>query len=1008
MAARTFVLVGVVGVAAGYGQGFAQSDPSGFTTVINVPSDDPPEDRQQLGPDTQLNVYPWGSTGDRVEMARFESSGSTSELNVLGGVVGPQFRMHALGVVNLFSGSIGRNAGLAGVLNVYGGEIGVRTRVDGVANLLAGRVGSDFRLGPVATLNMEGGTIGDEFRADSGSTLHLSGGSIGIDADISSSGSITGGSVGRGVRITDAADLTLEGEFAVDGVAVPDGTLLGEILIPSVLEGVLVDGSVFIVTGHAGDALAPGSVTIVNRPLPPIDTTPMTIMTGPGPDAGLRAGQSLTLGGDATLRRNFGTIDAALDIAGGSVGDGLKVLRSDVTISGGTVGEGFDVVNGSTAIVTGGAVGKTYVHPGATLTIAGGQVNGIETKPNSFLNITGGEVDTRAWFDGQVAISGGWVGVGAVAFDGSEVTITGGSVGGIRAASDSTVLVRGGSVGGVSGVASADLTLEGSFFFDGSPLPNGLLGFSLSGLLTGVLADGSVFFDDVSSSSPLQPVTNIVAMPLPPIDTTPMTVLTGEGPRGLWVGQSLTLGGDATLHPSFAAVDATLNIEGGSVGADLRALRSDVTISGGTVGAGLRVYEGSTVELAGGSLGADVTLLPGSEMTISGGAIVPVPGLSAIVANPGSTLNVEGGVVPSRVRPEADSTIVISGGAVADVHRAGTGSRVEISGGSVGRLWAESGSEVTLIGSEFMLNGAPVTGAPPVESFGAGYLFTGTLADGSPFVFSSPASDWLGDALVLTSVPVPSPDLTPMSVTTGAGPTTGLRTGQSLHIGGDATLADHFSCTNASLVIEGGTIGSGLEAAGSSVSVDGGSIGDFFHVHDGSVLDISGGTIGPWFGAYSGSTVNLSGGSIGSFIEVGPQTNFNISGRTFFIDGVPVEGLDGAGMLTITDRSITLSGVLADGSDFSFELRPEDSASQDYFDPDATVTITLVGPPPPCACDWNADDVLNDTDFFDWVNDFFAQSGPQGQSDFNDDGFENDQDWFDFISCFFAPPVECQ
>ncbi len=71
---------------------------------------------------------------------------------------------------------------------------------------------------------------------------------------------------------------------------------------------------------------------------------------------------------------------------------------------------------------------------------------------------------------------------------------------------------------------------------------------------------------------------------------------------------------------------------------------------------------------------------------------------------------------------------------------------------------------------------------------------------------------------------------------------------------------------------------------------------------------------------------------------------------------------------------------------------------------DAAILIQLESP---CACDWNEDTFLNDTDFFDWVNDFFGGSGPQGQSDFNADGFENAQDWFDFVNCFFGPPDAC-
>jgi hypothetical protein len=194
--------------------------------------------------------------------------------------------------------------------------------------------------------------------------------------------------------------------------------------------------------------------------------------------------------------------------------------------------------------------------------------------------------------------------------------------------------------------------------------------------------------------------------------------------------------------------------------------------------------------------------------------------------------------------------------------------------------------------------------------------------------------------------------------------------GSRVTISGGSIGTDFNAFDGSEVNISGGAVGSGLRARrGSVVSISGGSVGAELIADEGSQVNISGGVIGNGLSAQPGSQVNISGGSIGTGLIAFNGSELNISGgrfggreysdyyarsgstvnlfgRQFLINGVPVEGLSPGQPLVFTERNGTLSGILADGSPFSFLLassipgpRP---TPRGIF---GTLTLTLVPEP---------------------------------------------------------------
>jgi len=243
-------------------------------------------------------------------------------------------------------------------------------------------------------------------------------------------------------------------------------------------------------------------------------------------------------------------------------------------------------------------------------------------------------------------------------------------------------------------------------------------------------------------------------------------------------------------------------------------------------------------------------------------------------------VNIIGGSVGDHFDAFSDSVVNISGGSVGDIFQAVFDSEVNISGGSVGQIFQ------AFDGSVVNISGGSV-----------GAIFD--AFDGSVVNIS----------------------------------------------GGE--VGTRFEAFEGSVVnISGGAVGDRFDAlSGSVVNISGGVVDGYFQAIGDSVVNISGGVVGDEFDACSGSVVNISGGSIGDDFVASNSSTVSLFGTQFVLDALDITASLTLNVpLTIIDRDVTLSGLLANGSPFSFDLNSTVAASADYFDPGATLTVTLILP----------------------------------------------------------------
>jgi hypothetical protein len=396
----------------------------------------------------------------------------------------------------------------------------------------------------------------------------------------------------------------------------------------------------------------------------------------------------------------------------------------------------------------------------------------------------------------------------------------------------------------------------------------------------------------------------------------------------------------------------------------------EINVFGGTVENQMRLFSGTTFNVSGGIVGSELQAFSGSIVNISGGRI-----LQTLTANSGSTINVSGGIVDPRFKAGNGSSVFVTGGSIGSEFRIENGSQVSqsngeiasasiqpggtmsmtggsarlvvqgnltLSGGAVRRNFETyAGGQARILGGEYRLNGVPIAELQNIgDTFGPdvpdGAVLSGTLADGTPFAFSSWNDDEIADGtLILENVALPA--IGPAIILASTDPVPrGIRQGQQLVIDTGSTspalfnagwgssvvvqaggvLAGGFEGVHANLDIEGGTAGSVivysqstitiadgsnvstiLADGGSTIEIDGGAT-DFVDVVGGSVMNMHAGAITSGFNVHNNATTNIYGGTVGPILRP-------LSGSTLNVHGGKLgSGIRPAGQVTITGGTI--------------------------------------------------------------------------------------------------------
>ena len=929
--------------------GSASADVHGqFTTVMNIPPDPDIVEYSSIRSDTQVNLGDGGSIGRNFEAGKSDGSSTNIEVNISGGSVAGFLDVYSGSTINISGGEVGgySTAHEGSEINITGGSIGnhFSSESNSTMNISGGSVGNNFTAGNEdgsstnVNVNISGGTVGAYMDANSGSEVTITGGDVGpleaygnsivdmsgglvssIYAYDSSAVSISGGNPFGILNFLNGGTLDLIGsEFRLDGELIEGLETVGnsvQVNVPvgSALSGTLADGTPFCFSSYAGDRFADGAITLTSASLPSVGPLIINLPTDPAP-ASIRSGQTLTIE------------------PGGVLGNHFRAGRgSTIAVNGGEILSGFRAVGTALTMTDGSIEGKLQAFDNSHIAMSGGWIDAISVYNGSYVNISNGQVDgTFNILGNSIAnISDGTVARVGVS-SGSVFNMSGGKIRHYLRVGNAEANISGGTIRSLYSVRGGTLNLFGGEFRIDGELVSGLdtpgntttLDLTDISAFSGTLSDGSTFAfagnPDFHLSEILSAggVITLNSTALPAISLERIVLPTDPAPQGLRAGQILEVNSGGVLSDDVSAnYGSRVIVNGGQIGDYFKATGAEVWINSGSVGSSFHANYGSKINMVGGSIENYFTIQKGSEANISGGSIG------------GSCLVFDGGVLN------------LTDGAIGQFSGVLDGSVINMSGGTIGRR--------LLMENRSVLN----------------------LTDG-----------WIDELLQLTRLctlnmtggtigrSLEAHDHSILDISGGSIGQHSRISNSSLSFSG-GIIGDYFSSYRSEMNLSGGVIGNNSTVTSSTAILSGGEIGDSLLVEGDSVVKITGGTIGAEFSVSANSVVNFAGGEIGAGINLASGSEFNLFGSQFILNGIDITfALTTNVAFTVPHRDVTLMGLLADGSVYSFDLNSTDVPGEDYFDLGALLTVTLVEPG-----DFNGSLGVDGVDFLAWQQGFGGQ-----------------------------------